>query len=277
MNSAACLQLSKLSTETRASLKTELTRRITRHQSRRLLYSLFPDVGPLRRELYPKHLEFFARGGRHEPGIGCPENCDGSPHQERAFIAANRVGKTTAAGYEVSCHLIGWYPHWWVGRRFDHPVTVWACGEDAKAMRESIQPVLCGPPEAFGTGTVPGDEILGKTARSGVPDAIDSMTVRHKDGISRLVFKTYDQGRESYQGAKVHVLWDDEEPPPPIYTEGLTRTMSTVPGEPNGIVLCTFTPLKGTSEIVKGFMPSGKLPDVQNGDYGGVGLGPASI
>lgn len=189
--------------------------------------------------------------------MGCPSDCDGSPHHERAFIAANRVGKTTAAGFELACHMTGWYPHWWPGRKFESPVTAWACGEDAKAMRESIQPVLCGPPENFGTGTIPGDDILGKAARSGVPDAIDSMTVRHKNGVSRLVFKTYDQGRESYQGAKVGCVWFDEEPPMPIYTEGLTRTMSTVPGEPNGIVLCTFTPLKSITEVVKLFLPQG--------------------
>ena len=122
-------------------------------------------------------------------------------------------------------------------------------------MRESIQPILCGPPEAFGTGLLPADLILSKTPRSGVPDGIDTMTVKHPRGISRVVFKTYDQGRESYQGAKVDGIWFDEEPPITIYTEGLTRTMSTVPGEPNGLVLCTFTPLKGWSQVVASYMP----------------------
>lgn len=135
-------------------------------------------------------------------------------------------------------------------------------------MRESIQPILCGPPENFGTGTIPGDLILGKASRSGVPDGIDAMTVKHDKGTSRLVFKTYDMGRESYQGAKVHVVWCDEEPGEPIYTEGLTRTMSTVPGEPNGIMLCTFTPLKGISQIVKSFLPGDQI--VENRDNGGL-------
>lgn len=239
-------------------LLADLRRRITEREGRQL-YTLFPDDGPLRRELYPRHVDFFACGGVHEPGPWCTENCDGSPHQERAFIAANRIGKTTAAGFELTCHVTGWYPAWWPGARFNRSVSFWACGEDAKAMRESIQPVLCGPPEAFGTGMIPADLILQKSPRSGVPDAIDSMTVKHINGISRLVFKTYDQGRESYQGAKLDDggIWFDEEPPMDIYTEGLTRTMSTVPGKPSGIVMCTFTPLKGLSQVVQAYMPGG--------------------
>ena len=43
--------------------------------------SLFPDSGPLRRELYTKHMEFFRAGAKY---------------RERCFMAGNRVGKTIA-------------------------------------------------------------------------------------------------------------------------------------------------------------------------------------
>ena len=33
--------------------------------ARNRLTSLYPDEGPLRRELYPKHLQFFAAGRVH--------------------------------------------------------------------------------------------------------------------------------------------------------------------------------------------------------------------
>jgi phage terminase large subunit-like protein len=212
-------------------------------QSQNLLYRLFPDTGPLRRELYPKHMAFFAAG---------------AIHQERGFIAANRVGKTMAACYELTCHMTGWYPPWWVGRRFYEPDTAWAAGEDSKAVRESVQETLLGKPNAFGTGLIPADKILNTTPRSGVPDAVDSITVKHKSGGAwRLVLKSYDQGRESFQASKVGVMLFDEEPPIGLYTEGLTRTMSTVPGQPSGIVMCTFTPLKGLSGVVLSYMPGG--------------------
>lgn len=235
--------LSSLSIEQLHAMKS----RISEALGRKRLYSLFPDEGPLRRELYPKHISFFEAG---------------ASHQERAFIAANRLGKTTAAAYEVTCHATGWYPDWWPGRRFSRPITCWACGEDAKSMRESIQPILLGYPlSPMGTGIIPADAIVGDpTKRAGVSEGIDSFVVRNSfGGTSRIVLKTFDMGRESYQGAKVDVVWLDEEPPLPIYNEALTRTMSTVPGEPNGIVLCTFTPLKGLSAVVMLYMPGGRV------------------
>ncbi len=148
-----------------------------RRQTR--LYRMFPDEGPLRRGLYPKHLEFFRAGAEH---------------QERAFIAGNRTGKSFAVCYELTCHLVGWYPEWWEGRRFDRPVVAWAAGEDAKAVRESLQETLLGRPGELGTGLIPGDRILNTTARSGTPEAVDSVTVAHVQGVSRLVLKCFVAG-----------------------------------------------------------------------------------
>lgn len=240
-------QLSKISPENRRELLLEVRARIRRAESRRRLWTYFPDDGPLAREKYAKHLEFFAAGAKH---------------QERAIVGANRSGKTMAGSYEVTLHLLGKYPEWWVGRRFNRPVTVWASGEDAKAVRESLQVTLMGPPNDIGTGLIPGDEIIGKpTARAGVPEAIDSANVRHiSGGTSRLTFKSYDQGRESFQAAKVDVIMFDEEPPEDVYSEGLTRTIATVPGEENGLVICTFTPLSGISNVVQKYLPGGIMP-----------------
>ena len=123
-------------------------------------------------------------------------------------------------------------------------------------MRESVQPLLFGNVGELGTGMIPGDDIIGNpTMGRGVPDSIDSAGIRHvSGGASRLVLKTYEQGREAFQAAKIDVGWCDEEPPMAIYTEMLTRLMSTVPGEANGIMMCTFTPLKGMSDVVMGFL-----------------------
>jgi len=235
-------QLAALSAREYAELEAIVERAVADYQRNRL-YRLFPDHGPLRRDLYPKHLDFFAAGAHHT---------------ERAFIAGNRIGKTFAGCYELTCHLIGWYPHWWQGRRFHRPVTAWAAGEDTKAVRESLQETLLGRQGALGTGLIPGDMIDNATARGGVPEAVDAVSVRTAAGMSRLVLKTYDQGRESFQASAVDVVLFDEEPPMAIYTEGLTRTLSTVPGERSGIVMCTFTPLKGLSGVVLSFMPGGE-------------------
>lgn len=223
-------------------LRRELKKRIIEGQLGRRLYALYPNEGPLRRELYQKHLAFFRAG---------------KEYSERAFMGANRSGKSTCVEYESTLHLTGLYPHWWEGRRFDRPTAQWICGEDIKAVRDSLQIGFLGPPGSHGTGMIPKEQLLHVAPRQGVSEAVDSVQVRHvSGGISRGVFKTYDQGRESFQAAKIDVAVLDEEPPMPIYSETLLRTMATEPGEQNGIVMCAFTPLKGLSEVVLSYMPA---------------------
>ena len=65
-----------------------------------------------------------------------------------------------------------------------------------------------------------------------------------------LGFKTYEQGREKWQGPTLHGIWCDEEPPMEIYMEGLTRTNAVA----NSRVILTFTPLLGMSDVVSMFL-----------------------
>lgn len=210
------------------------------------MWTYYPDTGPLRRELYVKHLEFFRLGARFK---------------QRLALCANRVGKTEGmGGYEVTCHLTGIYPDWWEGHRFTKQIVCWVSGETAKDVRDSIQLKLCGPMHDLGTGLIPGDRIDRHTAKSGVPDAMDTLYVKHASGkLSSITFKSYDQGRESFQAADVDLLWLDEEPPLSIYTEAVTRTMTTL-----GLVLLTFTPLLGMSETVLQFLPGGEIAERQD-------------
>ena len=93
---------------------------------------------------------------------------------------------------------------------------------------------------------------LGKISwRQGVTDLIDTIRVRHRTGgWSKLGFKSYQQGRGSFEGTSKHIIWFDEEPPIEVYGEGLIRTATT-----GGIVMLTFTPLEGLSETVMQFLP----------------------
>lgn len=50
------------------------------------ILQFYPETGPLRRELYPKHMEFFAKGAQY---------------RERCFMAANRIGKALKHGTRV--------------------------------------------------------------------------------------------------------------------------------------------------------------------------------
>jgi phage terminase large subunit-like protein len=68
-------------------------------------------------------------------------------------------------------------------------------------------------------------------------------------GTSLIGLKSYEQGREKWQGETLNWLWLDEEPPEDIYTEGLTRTNTT-----RGPLWITFTPLLGMSTVVRRFL-----------------------
>ena len=196
------------------------------------------------RDRYQKNLEFFRVG---------------ATYRERCAMAANRVGKTFGmGGYEIAAHLTGLYPHWWEGRRFKAPVRAWAAGETNDTTRDVVQATLMGevigsgPSKGFsGTGVVLGKKLGKITWKQGVNDLADTVKVRHiSGGWSVLGFKSYQQGRKSFEGTAQHVIWLDEEPPIEVYGECISRTATT-----NGIIMLTFTPLAGLSETVMQFMP----------------------
>lgn len=57
---------------------------------------------------------------------------------------------------------------------------------------------------------------------------------------SQIYCKSYDSGREKFQGASIKGIWLDEEPPEDIYIECLARTVDC-----QGYLLLSMTPLKG--------------------------------
>lgn len=212
------------------------------------LFTYYPDDGPLRRELYKKHMLFF------EMGASCSIRC---------FMAANRVGKSEGGGgYEMTLHLTGRYPKWWKGAMFDAPVNAWSAGDTGKSVRDIIQAKLLGPWGQFGTGLIPKEDIVKWTSKSGVPEAVDTLTVKHYDqdglydGNSIIAFKSYDQGRESFQGTEQDVIWLDEESNESIRSECILRLMTT-----NGILMETFTPLRGLTPVVMTYLPDGECAD----------------
>ncbi|GAA4108767.1 terminase large subunit domain-containing protein [Aminobacter aganoensis] len=227
-----------------------------KRQSQRMFHTLFPDEDTIQpdgriihaRHKYAKHMEFFRAGAEY---------------RERCFLAANRVGKTVAGGYEVSAHLTGLYPDWWEGRRFDGPIRAWACGKTNESTRDVVQKALLGEitfegqrKTVTGTGLLPGRLIGLPSWKQGVQDLVDTIKVRHVSGKwSTLGFKSYQQGRGAFEGTAQHVIWPDEECPIDVYGECLTRTATT-----NGLILLTFTPLEGLTQTVLAFMPNEDRP-----------------
>lgn len=203
------------------------------------MLGFFQETGPLRRELYVRHLAFFRAGMQH---------------RERCFMAGNRVGKTIGGAFETTLHLTGRYPGWWEGRRFDKPISAWAAGKTLETTRDIVQLELYGQPGQPGTGMIPADDIIKARPRPNTNGALDFIRVKHQaGGESVLGFKSYDQGRKAFEGTAKHWVWLDEEPPAPIYNECLTRTATT-----QGLIAITFTPLEGATEVVLDFLTNGE-------------------
>jgi len=201
----------------------------------RMFYETFPEKGKLSRHAYAKHWEFIKAG---------------QSHRERLFMAGNRIGKTILGAYEVVAHATGQYPQHWEGRRFNRSVKIWIGGDTSISVRDIIQEKLLGKVGEFGTGMLPKDSIVSTKTKRNIPDAIETIQIKHiSGGTSTIVFKTYEQGRELWQGTEIDVVWLDEEPPMEVYAEALIRTMTT-----NGILLLTFTPLNGMSDVVTSFI-----------------------
>jgi phage terminase large subunit-like protein len=231
----------------KVALAMALEERAKRTASRKL-FTYYPDTGPLRRELYKKHLLFFKLG---------------ADKSTRCFMAGNRTGKTEGGGgYELTLHLTGRYPAWWEGATFDAPIRSWVAGDTGKTVREILQEKLLGPWGRFGTGLIPAEDIVRFTSKQGVSEAVDTCWVKHYDedgnydGDSRVVFKSYDQKREAFQGTEQEVIWLDEEADDAIRGECMLRLMTT-----EGLLIETFTPLRGITPVVMQYLPGGEATD----------------
>lgn len=172
---------------------------------------------------------------------------------ERMLMAANRVGKTECAAAEVAYHATGEYPEWWEGKRFESGCLIWTGSPTNETSRDIVQKALIGGiGEELGTGFIPREKIIGKPKmrQAGVADVVDTIKVRHISGdISTIICKTYEQGWRKWQGTAPHVVWLDEEPEEyKIYSETQTRVLTS-----GGIVMVTFTPLLGETNLVQYF------------------------
>src|SRR5262245_39234449 len=213
------MHLSKSPEEESLLLKTLESERERRRTQNRLNYY----------RPYKKQLEF------HQAG---------ATYRERLLMAGNQLGKTLAGGFEAAMHATGRYAPWWSGRRFDRPTVGWVAGTTNETCRDTVQRILVGRPGQAGTGAIPKADILEMTSALGIPDLLDSIKGRHvSGGISVIGLKSYQRGRESFQGESLDWAWCDEEPELAIYLEILTRTNVN-----QGPVWITFTPLLGVSE-----------------------------
>ena len=181
----------------------------------------------------------------------------GRTKRERLLRAGNQVGKSEAGAFEAAVHATGRYPVWWTGKVFDRPTRGWAAGITSLDVRNVQQKKLFGEAGVLadhGTGYIPKADIIDHSLARGVTDAFDTVQVKHHkpsgevDGVSTIHFKSYEQGRQKFQGDTIDWGWADEEPEKiEVYSEFLARLRG------DGILFTTFTPLFGKTALVLRF------------------------
>jgi phage terminase large subunit-like protein len=175
---------------------------------------------------------------------------NGNYAHQKFLQAANQIGKTTGAGAEFAWHVTGEYPDYYKGERLTKPTLAQVSGVTNDTTRDICQKELLGDPEderALGTGTIPKHRIISKERKPGIPNAVDNVRVRHVNGHDVTVkFRAYEAGFKKFMGHRNDVVWLDEEPPPEIWSQVLRSQIA----RPEGIILCTFTPENGATQLV---------------------------
>ena len=191
---------------------------------------LFPDTGPLRRELYPRHIEHFAAG---------------KDYKERLFMAGNRIGKTYAGGYEYSdVSARGGIRRGGTGWVTNEPGNFLVGSKTTRLIKRITQYTLFGRTlrdergkfMVSGTGMIPfqldrhGGPSIFNPAAAGT---LSEIQVHYKDSA-------FDRTRCSsspattragrcFEGTAQDGIWFDEEADIELYSQALVRTMTTDP------------------------------------------------
>lgn len=151
-----------------------------------------------------------------------------APQAIRSLFWGNRVGKTEWGGQEVAEYATLHHPH----RKLKPPFEIWSACPSFDVQEHTTQKKLLSYIPAHKIEHI--EYLRGKI--------IKKMTL--KDGIT-ILFKSYEQGREKFQGAGVRLIWFDEEPPKDIWEECFVRVEA---GQQLDVIL-TMTAIKGMTWV----------------------------
>ena len=227
------MDISNLSIKEKSELLAALEAK-EKWESENKFFTWFPDET---RHQYQKHIEYLNAS---------------KDYKISAFLAANRIGKSTTSAYLATMHATGEYPWWYSGKRFDTPVDMWIVGKTAVTVRDIMQLELLGPQSFIGTGFLPKSSIVSVSYNN---QRADQILVKHKSGgISAIGLKSSDSGFQTFMGTKKQVIIIDEECDSRVFEECLLRTLTC-----QGIVCINFTSLLGVTELVNLLVVDGDI------------------
>lgn len=146
----------------------------------------------------------------------------------RSLFWGNRVGKTEWGGMETAEYATLHHPT----RELRAPFEIWSASPSFDVQEHTTQQKLL--------RYIPEKDIAHVEYLRG--KIIKKLTL--KNGVV-ILFKSYEQGREKFQGAGVRLIWFDEEPPQDIWDECFVRVEA---GQPLDVIL-TMTAIKGMTWV----------------------------
>ena len=156
----------------------------------------------------------------------------------RFVFGGNRSGKTECGAVEAVWFLRGNHPY-----KPNRPNTSgWAVSLSSQVSRDvAQQKILHYLPKRYIA-----DVVMSSGSKDNYKEGvIDYILIKNVfGGISRLGFKSCDQGREKFQGTGLDFVWIDEEPPKEIFDECRMRLL-----DKTGDMWVTMTPLKGLNWV----------------------------
>ena len=174
------------------------------------------------------------------------------PLKNRWVFGGNRSGKTECGAVESVWLALGEHP--FKPNRPD--VQGWVVSLSRQVQRDVAQAKILRylPSRRI-------EDIVMVSGKKGSPEygVIDHIVVRNAfGGLSKIGFKSCDQGREKFQGTSLDFVWFDEEPPEEVYDECRMRVFDR-----GGYIFGTMTPLKGLTWVYEEIeLNEGRDPEV---------------
>lgn len=160
----------------------------------------------------------------------------------RVFFGGNRTGKTVAGAQEVVRYLFGIHEH----RKVIAPVEIWCACPSYDLQLDTTQKKL--------------EEIIPRHRIKDITYAKKNVWGRVElDNGSIITFKSYEMGREKFQGAGKRLIWFDEEPPRDIWEECFVRVDASVPLD----IIMTMTPVNGMTWVYSELYLNTINPDLE--------------
>jgi len=154
--------------------------------------------------------------------------------RNRWVFGGNRSGKTECGAVEVVYMARGIHPY----RENKKFTTGWVVSLSTQVQRDVAQAKIL---SYLNPEWIKKIVMISGSANFYENGVIDYILVENVSGqISKIGFKSCDQGREKFQGTSLDYVWFDEEPPKEIYDECRMRVL-----DKKGDIFGTMTPLKG--------------------------------